>query len=125
MMKSRFLMAGALACALSLGACVTPDRAAGFGQIATGVGIVLGDTKIDPQIARVSERLAERCGTLQLAAVGIDLLAPESLRDAGKYGEAVIATFCAAPPKNAREVAVAIGKVAEAVAAIERAKRAA
>ena len=123
-MKNRIFAAAAIGCALALGGCITSERAAGFAQITQGVAIVMGETKVDPQIAKVSARLAERCDTLQLAAVGVDLFAPEKLRDAGKYGEAVIATFCAAPPKTAGEVAIAIGKVAEAIAAIERAKRA-
>jgi hypothetical protein len=122
-MKTRIFAAAAIGCALALGGCITPDRAQGFAQITQGVALVLGETKVDPQIAKVSARLAERCDTLQLAAFGIDLFAPQALRDAGKYGEAVITTVCAAPPKNARELAVAIGKVAEAIAAIEAAKR--
>jgi hypothetical protein len=124
MFSSRIILAAALGCALALGGCITAERAGGFAQITQGVAIVMGETKIDPQIAKVSSRLAERCGELQMAAVGVDLFAPDKLRSAGKYGEAVISTFCAAPPKTAAELAVAIGKVAEAIAAIERARRA-
>lgn len=123
-MKIRFLAAIAVACAIALGGCITTERAAGFGQITQGVAIVMGETKLDPQIAKVSARLAERCGELQLAAVGVDLFAPETLRSAAKYGEAVVTVACANPPRTAGEVAIAIGKVVEAISRIEQAKRA-
>lgn len=119
---NRFLAALALACALTLGACTTSgDSAAGWGQIARGAGIVLGETKLDPQIERVSTRLAERCAELQTAALAVDLLAPDRLRAAAADGRAVIAAFCARPPKNVGEALVAI---ADAFAALQAARRA-
>lgn len=116
---NRIFAALALACAIALGGCQT--SATGWGQIAAGVGQVLGATKIDPQIERVSARLAERCAELQTAALAVDLLAPEKLRTAAGDGRAVIATFCAKPPKNVAEALVAI---ADAYAAILAARRA-
>lgn len=116
---NRILAALAVACAIALGGCQT--SATGWSQIAAGVGAVLGETRIDPQIERVSVRLAERCAELQTAALAVDLVAPERLRSAAADGRAVIATFCAKPPKNVAQALVAI---ADAFAAIQAARRA-
>lgn len=115
---NRIFAALALACAIALGGCQT--SATGWGQIAAGVGAVLGETRLDPQIERVSTRLAERCAELQTAALAVDLFAPEKLRSAAADGRAVIATFCASPPKNVAQALVAI---ADAFAAIQAARR--
>lgn len=115
---NRIFAALALACAIALGGCQT--SATGWGQIAAGVGQVLGDTKIDPQIERVSARLAERCAELQTAAIAVDLFAPEKLRAAAADARAVVSTFCAKPPKN---VADALVSIADAFAAIQAARR--
>lgn len=118
-MNRKLFAALAVASAIGLAGCQT--SASGWGQIAAGVGAVLGETKIDPQIERVSARLAERCAELQTAALAVDLFAPEKLRSAAADGRAVIATFCAKPPKNVAEALVAI---ADAFAAIQAARRA-
>lgn len=118
-MNRKLFAALAVASAIGLAGCQT--SASGWGQIAAGVGAVLGETKIDPQIERVSARLAERCAELQTAALAVDLFAPEKLRSAAADGRAVIATFCANPPKNVAEALVAI---ADAFGAIQAARRA-
>lgn len=114
---NRILAALACACAIGLAGCQT--SVTGWGQIAAGVGAVLGETRLDPHIERVSARLAERCAELQTAAVAVDLFAPEKLRSAAADGRAVIATFCAKPPKNVAEALVAIS---DAYAAIQAAR---
>jgi L-aminopeptidase/D-esterase-like protein len=52
----RTLAALALACVLS--ACQTANNPTAWGQIAAGVGAIVGETKIDPQIERISAKLA-------------------------------------------------------------------
>lgn len=118
-MNRKYFAALAVASAIGLGGCQT--SAGGWGQIAAGVGAVLGETRLDPQIERVSARLAKRCADLQTAALAVDLFAPDNLRSAAAEGQAVIATFCASPPKN---VAQALVAVADAFAAIQAARRA-
>lgn len=118
-MMKRLFAAVAVACLLS--ACQTaPTSSAGWQQIAAGVGAVVGETSIDPQIARISARLAERCTQVQTAALAVDLLAPQKLRDAAVEARMVLAGVCAAPPKNVGEALVAL---ANAYAAIEAARR--
>lgn len=118
-MLKRLFAAVAVACLLA--ACQTSQTiSAGWQQIAAGVGAVIGETKIDPQIARISARLAERCAQVQTAALAVDLLAPEALRDAAVEARLVLASVCAAPPKNVAEALVAL---ANAYAAIEAARR--
>ena len=118
-MLKRLSAAAAVACLLA--ACQTAQTSsAGWQQIAAGVGAVVGETTIDPQIARISARLAERCAQVQTAALAGDLLAPEALRDAAVEARLVLASVCAAPPKNVAEALVAL---ANAYAAIETARR--
>ena len=119
---NRFLAALALACAIALGACTTRgDSSAGWGQIASGVGIVLGETRLDAQVEKASARLAQHCAELQTASLAVGLFAPDKLRSAAAEARAVVATFCAGPPKS---VAAALAAVSEAFAAIEAARRA-
>ena len=51
----------------------TSNSAGYWGPLATEVGKQVGTTKLDPQIARVSERLATHCAELQTAALVVDL----------------------------------------------------
>lgn len=118
-MLRRLFAAIAVACLLA--ACQTSQTSsAGWGQIAAGVGAVVGETRIDPQVARISARLAERCAEVQTAAFAVDLLAPEALRNAAVKARVVLASVCAAPPQNVAEALVAL---ANAYAAIEAAQR--
>lgn len=118
---TRILGAIALALTIALGACTSRGDAGGWGEIAAGVGAVIGETKIDPQIARVSARLAEHCAAVQAAALAVDIFAPEKARRAAQDARIVVATFCAAPPAN---VAQALAGLAAAYAAIDAARRA-
>lgn len=116
----RIIAALALACVLS--ACQTAQTTStGWGQIAAGVGAVLGETRIDPQIERISSKLAAYCVQAQTAALGIDLLAPPKVQRAAQEARIVVETFCTSPPRN---VASAIASVAAANAAIVQARAA-
>lgn len=118
-MMKRLFVASAVACLLA--ACQTSQTSsAGWQQIAGGVGAVIGETRIDPQIARISAGLAERCAQVQTAALAVDMLAPETLRDAAVEARIVLASVCAAPPRNVADALVAL---ANAYAAIEAARR--
>lgn len=116
----RIIAALALACVLS--ACQTAANPTAWSQIAAGVGAIVGETKIDPQIERISTKLASYCVDVQTAALAVDLLAPETVQKAAQEARIVVATFCAAPPSN---VASALASLAAAYAAIEKAQRAA
>lgn len=119
---TRILAALAVACSLALAGCQTRfDNPTAWGQIAAGVGAVVGETKVDPQIEKISARLARYCTELQTAAVAVDVLAPEKLRQAAQDGKIALATFCARPPRN---VAEAVAGVAAAYAAIAAARAA-
>lgn len=118
-MLKRLFAAVAVACLLA--ACQTsPTSSAGWGQIAAGVGAVIGETKIDPQIEKVSVKLARYCAEVQTAALAVDLFAPEKAQRAAEDARIVVATFCAAPPKN---LAAALASLATAYVAIEAARR--
>jgi predicted small secreted protein len=107
--------------ALALAGCQTSQTTStGWGQIATGVGAVIGETKIDPKIEKVSAKLAGYCAEAQTAALAVDLFAPEKLQEAASAGRITVATFCAAPPKSVAEALVAL---AHAIAAIEAARQ--
>lgn len=119
-LSRRFTAALAVACALFLAGCQTRfDNPIAWGQIATGVGAIIGKTDIDPQIERVSAKLAKYCAELQTAAVAVDAFAPDKLQAAARDGRIAIASFCASPPKN---VAEAIAGVVTAYAAIAAAR---
>jgi hypothetical protein len=119
-MIRRFTAALVVGCALLLAGCQTRfDNPAAWGQIASGVGAIIGRTEIDPQIEKVSTRLAKYCTELQTAALAVDAFAPDKLQAAAHDGRIAIASFCAAPPKNLAE---AIAGVAGAYAAIAAAR---
>lgn len=121
-MLRRFTAALAVACALALAGCQTSlNNPTAWGQIAAGVGAIVGETEIDPQIERVSAKLARYCVDLQTAALAVDLVAPEKLQRAAQDGKIALATFCAKPPRNVTE---AIASVASAYAAIAAARSA-
>ena len=114
----RIIAALALACVLS--ACQTAANPTAWSQIAAGVGAIVGETKIDPQIERISAKLARYCDEVQIAALAVDLFAPEKVQRAAQDARLVVATFCAAPPKNVGTALIALG---DAYAAIAVAKR--
>lgn len=117
---NRILAALAVACSIALAGCQsTLNNPTAWGQIAVGVGQIIGETKVDPQIEKVSAKLARYCTELQTAAIAVDVLAPEKLQSAAQDGKIALATFCAKPPRN---VAEAIAAVASAYAAIAAAR---
>lgn len=119
----RIVLALVAAGSLALAGCQsTLNNPTAWGQIAAGVGGIVGETTIDPQIDKVSAKLANYCGAVQAAALAVDLLAPAKVQKAATEARIVVATFCAAPPSS---VATAITALAGAYAAIEAARRAA
>ncbi|MGV2982032.1 hypothetical protein ACERNI_17830 [Camelimonas sp. ID_303_24] len=117
------LMAAAIGM-LALAACTTSqsaNNATGWGLIAAGVAVVVGETKIDPKIEQVSSKLARYCVEVQTAALAVDLFAPVKVQQAAQDARAVVRTFCALPPTS---VATAITSLAAAYAAIEAARKA-
>lgn len=117
---NRFVLALVALGSLALAGCQSLNNPTAWGQIAAGVDAVIGETKIDPQIEKVSARLATYCADVQTAALAVDIFAPAKLQDAAAGGRGAVATFCAAPPKNLAEALVAL---ANAYAAIEAARR--
>lgn len=112
MIMKRMALLGAVLAAGLLAGCVqtgTTDKA--WGQIATGVGTVIGQTKADAQVAAASEKISKYCGTLQAVAVGATIFSPEKVRSAALKAEAVVSTVCAAPPTD---VASALRVLADA-----------
>lgn len=115
-----FRIVAALALASALSACQTAATPTAWGQIATGVGAIIGPTKIDPQIEKVSTKLAAYCVDVQTAALAVDLFAAEKVQRAAQDARIVVAAFCATPPRN---LASALASLAAAYAAIEAARR--
>lgn len=112
-MKKLFLAAALCGIAFASAGCVTQsattDKA--WGQIATGVGTVIGQTKADEKVAEASAKVSKYCGTLQAVAVGATIFSPEKVRSAALKAEAVVSTVCAAPPTD---VASALRVLADA-----------
>ena len=111
-MIRKMMLVGALLGAVLSAGCVqtgTTDKA--WGQIAAGVGTVIGQTKADAQVAAASEKVAKYCGTLQAVAVGATIFSPEKVRSAALKAEAVVSTVCASPPTD---VASALRVLADA-----------
>lgn len=102
--------------ALALGGCqISGTSAQGWGQIATGVGQVIGSTPADQKIADASARFARYCVLLQTAAtVGIPFM-PARQQLAARQAQAALDTICASPP---RDVQQALRLAADAYAAV-------
>lgn len=99
---NRTITAGAVACALALGGCLTA---------------------IDTRVAETSDRLAARCVELQTTVLAVDLLAPEKVRASIADARSVFDRFCAQPPRNSAELLVAIADVIRAKQVVDAAKR--
>lgn len=121
----RLFAAIAVACALTVSACVPKDSggpdtsAEGWRQIAVGVGTVVGPTKADAGIAKASAQLAQYCGALQAIAAGATLFAPEKQRNAATVAAAAVTTVCTSPPAD---VAAALVLAADTYAAVRAAQ---
>lgn len=116
---NRIFAALALACALAVSACVPKDgagtSAAGWGQIAAGVGQVIGQTKYDPAVAKAGEQLDRYCGALRTVAMGASIFAPEKHQALASQAAAAVNSICDNPPSD---VATALTRAAEAYAAV-------
>lgn len=123
---NRIFAALALACALAASACVPKDGAGsgtsstGWGQIAAGVGQVIGQTKYDPAVAKAGEQLDRYCGALRAVAMGVSIFAPEKHQALARQAAAAVNTVCAKPPAD---VASALTTAAEAYEAVVAAQQ--
>lgn len=117
MPMKRPLAALAVACSLAIAGCNA--TAENWRDFAIATGAIVGETRIDPRIEKVSAKLAEHCVTVQTAAIAVDLLAPPKVQAAAQDARAVVASFCAAPPRNVSQALVAL---ASAYVAIEAAR---
>lgn len=110
----------AVACALFAGAC-TSSRNDGYawGQVAAGVGAIIGPSAADAPVAKASARLSDYCGALRAAAFGVDVFASDKIRKATIEARIVVQTLCDAPPAD---VAAALASAARAYAAIQAAR---
>lgn len=109
--------------ALALAGCSTSQTSStGWGQIAIGVGQVIGETKYDPKVAKASEQLAKYCGALKAVAFGATLFAPEKQRKIADQAAAAVNSVCTEPlPQNVASAAAAAVKAYEAVLAAGKA----
>ncbi|TCR68199.1 hypothetical protein [Bosea sp. BK604] len=114
---NRFVLALVALGALALAGCQSINNPGAWGQIAAGVGAIVGETTIDPKIEKVSAKLAEQCATVQTAALAVDLLSPSKVQQAAQDARIAVATFCAAPPRDVSEALVALANAYAAIAA--------
>jgi hypothetical protein len=125
MLYKRQLAAAAVACALFASACIPREGAGtsptGWGQIAVGVGQVIGSTKADTKVAKASEQLGKYCGALQAVAFGATLFAPEKQRNIAEMAAAGVNAVCASPPADVASALTTAAKTYEAVLAASRA----
>lgn len=120
---NRIVMALVAAAALALAGCqnlTSQTSAAGWGQIANGVGQVIGKTKADEQVAKASAQLEKYCGALQAVAVGATIFAPEKQKNIAAMAAAAVNTVCANPPSD---VASALTTAAAAYGAVVAAQQ--
>lgn len=118
----RFVLALVALGALALAGCQTSQTSStGWGQIAVGVGQVIGETKYDAKVAKASEKLAQYCGALQAVAVGATIFAPEKQRAIATQAAAAVNSVCSEPPTNVAAALAAAVKAYEAVLAAGKA----
>jgi hypothetical protein len=119
-MLKRLFAAAAVACLLA-GCQTAQTSSTGWGQIALGVGTVIGATKADAKVAKASEQLGKYCGALQAVAFGVTLFAPEKQRNIAEMAAAAVNTVCAAPPSDVASALTTAAKAYEAVLSAGRA----
>lgn len=111
----------AVACLSFLTACASVNGTSSgtspqaWGQIAAGVGQVIGKTKADEAVARAGVELAKYCGWLRAGASAVTIFAPEKQQLAALQASAAINTVCDHPPIDVR---AALITAAEAYAAV-------
>lgn len=112
----RFVLALVALGALALAGCQTSQTSAtGWGQIAAGVGQVIGQTKYDAKVAQASEQLSLYCGGLRAVAMGASIFAPEKHQALARQAAAAVNSVCDSPPTD---VASALALAADAYAAV-------
>ena len=112
----RFILALVALGSLALAGCqISQTSSTGWGQIAVGVGQVIGQTKADEKVAKASAQLSKYCGALQAVAMGATIFAPEKQRNIAVMAAAAVNTVCAKPPAD---VASALTTAAEAYEAV-------
>ena len=122
----RLFAAIAVACALTISACVPKDGAGpgtsteGWRQIAVGTGQVIGKTKADDKVAKASAQLAQYCGGLQAVAMGATIFAPEKQRNVAAMAAAAVNTVCANPPADVAAALLTAVEAYEAVLAAQK-----
>lgn len=113
-MIRKTILAGAIGLSvLAAAGCATDTT--DWGKVATGTGMIISGTNaakdIDPRIAQVSDKLAQYCPLLQVAAAVGTAAIPENKRTAGLQAQAALNEVCAAPP---RDVVAAVAVAAKA-----------
>jgi len=125
MVIKRLVAALAVACAITLSACVPKDgtgpgtSSEGWRQIAVGAGQVIGKTKADESVARASAQLARYCGALQAMALGASIFAPEKQRNVAAMAAVGVNTVCASPPADVGAALVVAADTYSAVRAAQ------
>lgn len=117
---TRLLAALLLACSLAAAGCTTTQTTStGWGQIAAGVGTVIGPTKADAKVAKASAELQKYCGALQAVAFGATIFAPQKQQNIAAMASAAVNAVCAKPTND---VAGALTTAVEAYEAVQAAR---
>lgn len=113
-MFARVTLTAALSLALLAGGCVTsPETSArGWGQIAAGVGQVVGTTPYDAKIQKTVDKIYESCATLRTVAALGTILAPEGQQRAAAIASATVSAVCDTPPAGDATAVQAVLKTA-------------
>ncbi len=126
---SRFLLLPLLGCMAMLAACTTVQNGGGppgtssvaYGQIASGLGTVIAESKVGPKadakVAQAAEQLDKYCGALRTAAAIGGIFVPEKQRNIANMAQAGIDAVCEAPPRDTKAALVTAVKVYDAVQA--------
>lgn len=118
----RFVLALVALGSLALAGCQTSQTSAtGWGQIASGVGQVIGQTKYDPAVAKAGEQLDRYCGSLRAVAMGVSIFAPEKHQALARQAAAAVNSVCDNPPSDVATALSAAAKAYDAVLAAGKA----
>ncbi|MCO5092076.1 hypothetical protein [Bosea sp. (in: a-proteobacteria)] len=100
---------------------VSQTSAAGWGEIASGAGKVIGQTKYDTKVAKASEEFSRYCGGLRAVAMGASIFAPEKHQALARQAAAAVNSVCDNPPADVASALSAAAKAYEAVLAAGKA----
>lgn len=107
--------------AAALAGCQT--SASGWGQIAAGVGQMVGSTKTDPKVEKVMAQIHAYCPELRMVAAGATIFSPASVQKAAETASVLVRTACDAPAVRTVGEAIALsGLVVETVLAARQAQ---